>query len=110
MQNLFLFNNIKDSIRLLLLPVPHGGSGMNTGGAHNYFTRHIFSMSQTTLAQVLVRVSPSMCHALVCLIFLRLSTLHSSFVSPFFYFILLIFHFLFCVDVAAARSPVHFAG
>ena len=32
-----LFNSTKGGIRLLLLPVPHGGSGMKTGGAHNYF-------------------------------------------------------------------------
>ena len=39
------------------------------------------------------------------------STLHSALltVSPIFYFILLIFYFLFHVDVAGARSPVHFA-
>ena len=28
--------NTKGGIRLLLPPVPHGGSGMKTGGAHNY--------------------------------------------------------------------------
>ena len=53
----------------------------------NTLTRHIFSclsalmiMSHTTLAQVLVRVIPSMCHAPVCLISLRpsLRTLHLS--------------------------------
>ena len=62
----------------------------------------------TTLAQVFVRVISSMSHALACLISLRLSS-HSSFVPPIFNFILLIFHFLFNVDVAGARSPVHFA-
>ena len=37
------------------------------------------------------------------------STSHSSFVSPIFYFILLIFYFLFHVDRFGARSPVLFA-
>ena len=32
--NQFLFMNTKGGIRRLLHPVPHGGSGMNTGGAH----------------------------------------------------------------------------
>ena len=31
--NQFQFINIKGGIRRLLHPVPHGGSGMNTGGA-----------------------------------------------------------------------------
>ena len=31
--NQFLFINTKGGIRLHL-PAPHGGSGMNTGGAH----------------------------------------------------------------------------
>ena len=35
--NQSLFINTKGGIRLLLLPVPHGGSGLNTGGAHNFF-------------------------------------------------------------------------
>ena len=35
--NQSLFINTKGGIRLLLLPVSHGGSGMKTGGAHNYF-------------------------------------------------------------------------
>ena len=35
--NQFLFINTKGGIRRLLHPVPHGGSGMNTGGAHNFF-------------------------------------------------------------------------
>ena len=66
----------------------------------------------TTLAQVFVRVIPSMCHAPECLISLRpsLRTLH--FVSPIFHFILLNFDFylfLVHVDVARARFPVHFA-
>ena len=33
--NQSFFINIKGGIRLLLLPVLHGGSGMKTGGAHN---------------------------------------------------------------------------
>ena len=32
--NQFTFIDIKGGIRLPLLPVPHGGSGMKTGGAH----------------------------------------------------------------------------
>ena len=32
--NQFTFINIKGGIRRLLHPGPHGGSGMNTGGAH----------------------------------------------------------------------------
>ena len=34
--NQFLFINTKGGIRRLLHPVPHGGSGMNTGGAHEF--------------------------------------------------------------------------
>ena len=36
-QNQSFFINTKGCIRLLLLPVPHGGSGLTTGGAHNCF-------------------------------------------------------------------------
>ena len=32
--NQFSFINTKFGVRRLLHPVPHGGSGMNTGGAH----------------------------------------------------------------------------
>ena len=32
--NQIFFINTKGGIRRLLHPVPHGGSGMNTGGAH----------------------------------------------------------------------------
>ena len=32
--NQFPFIDIKGGIRRLLHPVPHGGSGMNTGGVH----------------------------------------------------------------------------
>ena len=39
-QNPSLFNNTKGGIRLLL-PVLHGGSGLRTGGAHNYFFQKI---------------------------------------------------------------------
>ena len=35
--NEFLFINTKGGIRFLLLPVPHGGSGMVTGGAQLFF-------------------------------------------------------------------------
>ena len=55
------------------------------GWEQNTLTRHIFSclhacltVSHVTLAQGVVRVIPSMCHAPVCLISLRLSTLYSS--------------------------------
>ena len=34
--NQYLFINAKGGIHLLL-PVPHGGSGMKTGGAHSFF-------------------------------------------------------------------------
>ena len=33
--NQFLSINTKNGIRRPLHPVPHGGSGMTTGGAHN---------------------------------------------------------------------------
>ena len=33
--NQFFSINTKNGIRGPLHPVPHGGSGMNTGGAHN---------------------------------------------------------------------------
>ena len=36
--NQLTFINIKGGIRRLLNPVPHGGSGMNTGGAHKLKT------------------------------------------------------------------------
>ena len=56
-----------------------------TGVWTEHLTRHIFSclhvcwtVSHVTLAQGVVRVIPSMSHALVCLTSLRLSTLHSS--------------------------------
>ena len=49
-----------------------------------------------------------MCHALVCLISLRLSTLYSSFVSPIFYFFILIFHFIFYVDRFGDKPLVRF--
>ena len=49
-----------------------------------------------------MRVIPSMCHAPVCWISSTLS-LHSSFVPPIFYFILLIFHFIFYVDRFGAK-------
>ena len=63
----------------------------------------------TTLAQVFVRVSPSMCHAPGSVFDLSSTlSLHSSFVSPIFYFILLIFHFIFYVGRFGARSLVRF--
>ena len=37
--NQSLFINTKGGIRLLLLPVPHGGSGMKAGGAHFFFLK-----------------------------------------------------------------------
>ena len=33
----FTFINFRGGIRRLLYPVLHGGSGTNTGGAHNFF-------------------------------------------------------------------------
>ena len=68
-------------------------------------------MSHTTLAQVFVRVISSMSCACVFDLSSTLA-LHSSFVSLIFHFILLNFDFhlfLFHVDVAGARYPVHFA-
>ena len=52
----------------------------------------------------------SMCHAFVYLTSLRLPlcTLHS--LSPFFYFILLSFHFTFYVGRFGAKPPVRFAN
>ena len=65
-------------------------------------------MSHVTLARGVVCFISSMCHALVCLISLRLTTLHSSFVSPIFYFILLIFIFTFYMGRFGENSPVRF--
>ena len=65
-------------------------------------------MSHTTLAQgVSVRHT---IHVLFVCVFDLSSTLssHTSFVSPIFYFILLIFHFIFYVDRFGAQPPVRF--
>ena len=43
------FINTKGGIRLLL-PVPLGGSGMNTGGAHNYFFKKKFVVGRSFTA------------------------------------------------------------
>ena len=66
-------------------------------------------MSHTTLAQ---GVSPRhTIHVSCACVFDVSSTLssHSSFVSPIFYFVLDLSLQFFYVDVAGARSPVHFA-
>ena len=111
--NQFLSINTKGVISRLLHPVPHGGSGMNTVGAHNLFFFNIFvtrsftadgnllqptgrvnrTPSHVTFSRscphscqwrtwhwlkMVVRSMSSMFHACVCLISLRLSTLHSS--------------------------------
>ena len=65
-------------------------------------------LCHTTLAQLLVRVIPSMCHAPVCLISLRPTRRTLHFLSPFFYFILLIFHFIFFVGQFGVKAPVRF--
>ena len=96
----FFSGSTRNGTRRLLHPAHHGGSGTITGGAHNMF-EFIVARSSTadgnrtpshvtfsrvyphslcclTRHQVFVRVIPSMCHALVCLISLRPSfcTLH----------------------------------
>ena len=84
-----------------------------------HFTRHLFLVFVRTHNDVSHDIGSSVCarHLIhvscVCVSDLS-STLssHSSFVSPIFHFILLNFDFyffLFHVDVAGARSPVHFA-
>ena len=82
----------------------------------NTLTRHIFSylsalmiMCHMTLAEVLVRVIPSMCHAPGCVSDVS-STLHFALftLSPIFYFILLIFHFIFYVGQFGVKPPVRF--
>ena len=77
------------------------------------FSRSQRMMCDTTLAQVFVRVIPSLCHAPEWLFVLSsILTLHSSFVSPIFHFFFLnldLYLFLFHVNVLGARSPVHFA-
>ena len=50
----YLFNNTKGSIRLLLLPVLHGGSRLKTGGAHFLFVV-VGSFTQILLSVVLMR-------------------------------------------------------
>ena len=64
-------------------------------------------MSHMTLAQVLVRVIPSVCHALVSDLS---STLHFTLftVSPIFYFILLIIYFIFHVGRFGEKFHVRF--
>ena len=59
-------------------------------------------MCHTTLAQVLVRVIPSMCPAPEGLSSLSLPIFHFFFLHLDFYL------FLFHVDVLGARSPVYF--
>ena len=80
-------------------------------------TRHMFecfsaliTMSHVTLAQGVVCVIPSMCHAPVCLISLRLSILHSSQSLPSSTSILLIFIFIFIFHVGrfGEKFPVRF--
>ena len=139
--NQYLFINTKSGIRLLL-PVPQGGSGMNTGGARNYFeiccskivyswwqsaatdgvcerntlSRHLFSclhaylaLSYTTVAQSVVRITSSMCHAFDCASWFS-STLHSALfkVSLIFHFILLIVIFIFHVGRFGEKYLVRF--
>ena len=78
-------------------------------------TRHIISclsalviMSHTTLAQgVSARHTIHMSCACVSDLSSTLSS-HSSLVSPIFYFILLIFHFIFHVDRFGVEPPVRF--
>ena len=45
--NQFSFINTKDGIRRSLHPVPHGGSGMITGGAHFFFEKNVVAGSFT---------------------------------------------------------------
>ena len=90
-------------------------TGKDTSCEQNTLTRYIFScssalmiMSHTTLDQgVSARHT---IHVSCACVFDLSSTLssHSSFVSPIFYFILLIFHFTFCVDRFGAKPPVRF--
>ena len=64
--NKFLLINMKGGIRLLL-PVPHGGSGMNTGGAHklknvNYLWHHGMSSvkgQETCFGRLLIKDTQS---------------------------------------------------
>ena len=79
----------------------------------NTLTRHIFSclhacltVSHVTLAQGVVRVIPSMFHALVCLTSLRLCHFALFTVSLIFYFILLIFIFTFYVGSVRREFPL----
>ena len=81
-----------------------------------HLTRHLFLVFVRTHTVVSHDIGSSVCarhliHVSCAWVFDLSSTLssHSSFVSPIFYFILLIFYFLFHVDVAWARSLVHFA-
>ena len=46
--NQFLSINTKGGIRRPLHSVPHGGSGMNTGGAHNFIKVRAREMSGIT--------------------------------------------------------------
>ena len=91
---------------------PRSGCRFGEKCEQNTLTRHIFSclraclmMSHTILAQgVSARHT---IHVSCACVFDLSSTLssHSSFVSPIFYFILLIFNFIFCVDRFGAKTP-----
>ena len=86
--------------------------GVNRTPSHVTFfscLRACVMMSHTTLAQGVC--ARHLIHVSCDCVFDLSSTLSSHFlcVSSIFSFILPIFHFLFCVDVAGARSPVHFA-
>ena len=98
MQNLFLFTNIKDGT----FP-PQCGAHIFEFVVRRSFTAALEKICHTTLGQgVSARHN---IHVSCACVFDLSSTLssQSSFVSPIFYFILLIFHFIFYVDRFGAK-------
>ena len=135
--NRFLFINSKGGIRRLLHPVPHGGSGMNTGGAHFFKkccskivyswwqsaatdgvckTIHRHTSHYSTHFNVARGIGSSVLRArhpcIIRMVFLSWysSILHSALftVSPIFLFILLISTFIFHVGRFGEKYTVRF--
>ena len=105
---------LEDAPRLLKIPTTECLDVWKCKQLH--LTRHFFPVYARMCNNLSHDIGSSVCarhliHVSCACVFGLSSTLssHSSFVSSIFYFILLIIDFIFHVDVAGARSPVHFA-